>query len=265
MPSELRQRSRLRTRGKGRGSRHQPPARAAAARLHLGDQSRLPGIEAPVRKAGESVVELASAETAGRGGSESARKRASGDAGAHLRALIVAGAVDGCRIGELLSLQWSQVDRDEHGQPCGWIVLPTKTRRRTRPAHPRCRACWRADPRDARHGPDGQRHRHDGYVFGNEVGERVERIQNRVGERCRGAGIPDLHFHDLRREFGSRLLDAGLPLTMIQRLPRAHDITTTARYLEADPQLIATAVRCVERGWTRTDSHIIRTSVRCRP
>ena len=50
-------------------------------------------------------------------------------AGPHLRALIVAALSTGCRLGELLSLQWSQVRRDEQGQ-ARWIVLPaskTKT------------------------------------------------------------------------------------------------------------------------------------------
>ena len=50
-------------------------------------------------------------------------------AGDHLRALIVALLSTGCRVGELLSLQWNQVRRDEQGSP-RWIVLPaanTKT------------------------------------------------------------------------------------------------------------------------------------------
>lgn len=44
-------------------------------------------------------------------------------AGPHLRALIVAALSTGCRLGELLSLQWSQVRVDERGQP-RWLFLP---------------------------------------------------------------------------------------------------------------------------------------------
>ena len=47
----------------------------------------------------------------------------------HLRALILAALSTGCRLGELLSLQWRQIRRDEQGQ-ARWILLPaakTKT------------------------------------------------------------------------------------------------------------------------------------------
>jgi len=32
---------------------------------------------------------------------------------------------------------------------------------------------------------------------------------------CKGAKFDDLHFHDLRREAGSRWMDAGVPLATI--------------------------------------------------
>ena len=42
-----------------------------------------------------------------------------------LKALIVAALATGCRLGELLTLQWSQIRRDAHGQPA-WIDLPVE-------------------------------------------------------------------------------------------------------------------------------------------
>ena len=85
----------------------------------------------PFKRHGVSVVKLeTSAET------PRTRRLGPGDAErllthakAHLRALIVAALTTGCRLGELLSLQWHQIRYDEHGQP-RWIALPaakTKT------------------------------------------------------------------------------------------------------------------------------------------
>jgi hypothetical protein len=62
-----------------------------------------------------------------------------------------------------------------------------------------------------------------------------------------------LHFHDLRQEFGSRLLDAGVSLTTIQVYLRHTSVTTTAKYLEADQLLMATAVDAVERACAASD------------
>ena len=45
------------------------------------------------------------------------------------------------------------------------------------------------------------------------------------------ASIADFRFHDLRREFASRLLENRVPLPTIQRLLGHHSITMTMRYL----------------------------------
>ena len=41
----------------------------------------------------------------------------------------------------------------------------------------------------------------------NDVGEPIKRIKTAWRATCRRADIQDLHFHDLRREFASRLLE----------------------------------------------------------
>jgi integrase len=122
--------------------------------------------------------------------------------------LIVAALLTGCRLGELLSLQWSQIRRDDKHQP-RWIVLSadrTKTNEaRTIPIGTRLRA----ELEMRRTGPDGKDHAADKFVFGNEVGEQIGSIKTAWRATCRRAGIRGLHFHDLRREFGSRLLESG--------------------------------------------------------
>jgi integrase len=87
----------------------------------------------------------------------------------HLRAVVEAALETGCRKGELLSLQWSQV----RSTPKAEIFLPagkTKTRRDRRiPISARLQSILGM----RRLGPDGQEHAPTAYVFGNEVGEQV--------------------------------------------------------------------------------------------
>jgi integrase len=76
-------------------------------------------------------------------------------AGPHLQAPIIAALSTGCRLGELLSLQWFQIRRDEQGQ-ARWLVLPaakTKTAEaRVIPVGPNLRAVLAL----CRHAPDGK-------------------------------------------------------------------------------------------------------------
>ena len=155
-------------------------------------------------------------------------------AGPHLRALIVAALSTGCRLGELLSLQWSQIRFDEQGQP-RWLVLPpTKTKTaegRTVPISSRLKA----ELAMRRHAPDGAEHGPDAYVFGNECGEQVTSVRTAWEKTCKRAEIKALHFHDLRREFASRLLESRADLHDVQMFLGHAAITTTSRYLQSTP------------------------------
>lgn len=203
--------------------------------------------ETPFKKGSVSVVRMeSSAENARTRRLEPSMRLPSGDvregeearllanAGPHLRSLIVAALSTGCRLGELLSLQWSQIRRDEKGEP-RWIVLPpTKTKTaegRTVPISARLKAelAMRLT------GPDGQEHGPDAYVFGNECGERVVSIRTAWEHTCKRAGISGLHFHDLRREFASRLLESRADLHDVQMFLGHAAITTTSRYLQSSP------------------------------
>ena len=118
--------------------------------------------ETPFKRHGVSVIKLEmKAETARtrrlEPGEEDALRAA---ASPHLRALIVAALSTGCRLGELLSLQWRQIRVDDQGVP-RWILLTadrTKTNKnRTIPVGPRLRAeldMRKTDPEGKPFGPD---------------------------------------------------------------------------------------------------------------
>ena len=163
----------------------------------------------------------------------------------HLRALIVAALSTGCRLGELLSLQWSQIQRDETDQ-ARRIVLPaskTKTAEsRVIPISSNLRAVL--DIR--RHAPDGSEHAPTAYVFGNEIGEQVTSIRTAWELTCERAKITGLHFHDLRREFASRLLESRADLHDVQMFLGHAAITTTSRYLQSTPVRLDAAMERLE-------------------
>lgn len=170
-----------------------------------------------------------------------------------LRSLMVAALYTGCRVGELLSLQWSQIRVDERGE-FRWIELTaakTKTgKARTLPVGPRLRA----ELAMRRQAPDGKPHPPTAYVFGNEVGERVKSVK-RGWEACvlRSHGHQprwvkgkpgqltadcreklrtiNLHFHDLRREFACTLWESAADLHDVRDFLGHANITTTSRSL----------------------------------
>ena len=68
-------------------------------------------------------------------------------------------------------------------------------------------------------------------MFGNEVGEQVKCFKTAWANACSRAKITDLHFHDLRRECGSRWHEAEIPLVQIQAWLGHTNIVQTSTYL----------------------------------
>jgi integrase len=153
--------------------------------------------------------------------------------GTDLRALVEV-ALDTCfRIGELRSLQWSQVDWARNkifleaentksgklrkdGSGDRWVPMTEKVRsflemRKT--------------------GPDGKERKPTDYVFGRVDGTQIKSIKTAWKLACRRAGIRGLHFHDLRREAGSTMKESGMPEHYVQRVLGHANIKTTSTYL----------------------------------
>lgn len=146
-----------------------------------------------------------------------------------LQALILAAIETGCRRGELLSLQWHQV----RFTPRCEIFLPAQKTKAKQDRRMPISTVLRRLLEGRRLDPAGEMLPPDAYVFGDEIGRRRGSIKTAWRLVCQRAKIGDLHFHDLRREAGSRWMDAGIPLATIQRWLGHANIAQTSTYLGA--------------------------------
>ena len=209
--------------------------------------------ETPFKRHGVTVVKLDSRVETPRHrrlepGEEDRLLRHAGD---HLRALIVALLFTGCRVGELLSLTWKQIRRDEDGKP-KWLMLPatnTKTYR-LRPIPIGARLSAELEMRQ--HGPDGTAFGPEAFVFGNKVGEKINSVKTAWAGTCRRAGISGLQIRDVRREFASRLRESGASDHDVRDFLGHANITTTSRYLASTPLRLEQALANLEAGNRRT-------------
>ena len=175
--------------------------------------------------------------------------------------LTVAALETGCREGELLSLQFKDLDAER--RELRVRARNAKNRRdRYIPISSRLQAVLDMGTHDPAGHPFGP----DDYVFGNEVGRRISspkkawetavlKSHGHTPTRRNGNLAPessaayreiDLHFHDLRHEAGSRWLEAGMPLHHIKELLGHANIATTDTYLNAGRMHLQASMERVE-------------------
>ena len=134
----------------------------------------------------------------------------------------------GCRLGEIMTLQWEHVDIAGQGAAAAGF----KDRRQGRASRS---ACGRGS------GKDRARRGNPWVIVGTKPGARLTDLQpfwQRVRAR---AGLKDVRIHDLRHTFASTAVAAGQGLPMIGKLLGHTQVQTTARYahLAADPVKLA--------------------------
>jgi integrase len=163
--------------------------------------------------------------------------------GPHLRALAEAALESGAWIGELLSMQWWQI----RAVPKRELFLPAgKTKTMDGRAVPVSSRLWTILEM-RRMDPAGQPHPQDVYVFGNEIGQRVAGVKTAWRLACKRAQITGLHFHDLRREAGSRWLEGGVQLHTVRDWLGHTTIEKTSTYLKNTVRSKHDAMEAYER------------------
>lgn len=113
---------------------------------------------------------------------------------------IAAALSTGCRVGELLTLEWGDVQVDERDEFRALVLRASKTKTATTRIVP-VRQRLRPVLEMLRTDPEGQQLPPDAFVFGDEIGGRISSVKTAWSTACREAGVFGLRFHDLGREF----------------------------------------------------------------
>lgn len=141
---------------------------------------------------------------------------------AHLKPMVVMALNTGMRKGEILGLQWNQVDL-KHG-----FILLDKTKnneRREIPINAPLKAMLiKIKPQKA-----------VGFVYINNEGKPYGDVKNSFNTAVSDAEIDDFRFHDLRHTFASHLVMAGVDLTTVKELLGHKSIIMTLRYAHLAP------------------------------
>lgn len=187
----------------------------------------------------------------------------------HLRSMIIAALDTGMRRAEMLALRFADID-------CKRRIITlrgaTTKSRRTRVV-PIGTTRLLAVLDWLRLDRNGERKGDDVLVFSNEAGEPLKTFKkvwvvavlkaHGVGPRWRKGAYKDLstecqqrfrdinlHWHDLRHEYASRLVERGVPLAQVRDLLGHASILTTERYDHQRLEALQAAVERLERGKT---------------
>ena len=144
----------------------------------------------------------------------------------HLRAVIIALLDTACRVGEILSLQWRDVNLGRREVTVQAAKAKTRTGRIV-PISSRLMAVLEMRRLD----PAGNLFPPEAYVFENAVGERVRSVQGAWRRARARAELGDLQLRDLRHEAGSRFDEAGMPSNYVSKILGHTNLSTTSRYL----------------------------------
>ena len=139
------------------------------------------------------------------------------------------------RRGDLFKLTWEKIDFQR-----GLIYVPnSKTGRDDAvPMNEDVRSTLQQIRRTTRGG---------GHVFINpDTAKPYTDIKTAFGTACQLAGIENLHWHDLRHTFGTRLAEAGSSEATIADLMGHSDPQTTRRYTHATEPVFAKCEELVD-------------------
>jgi integrase len=123
----------------------------------------------------------------------------------------------GCRLGEVLSLQWENVDFKD----CCLRLKDSKTGKRTIPLNESAIDILKKV----------QKQEGNPYVFcGKKRGRHLVSVQATWRRLRHKAGLPDVRIHDLRHSFASFMIKNDVSLFHVSKLLGHSDIKTTMRY-----------------------------------
>src|SRR3954468_23302358 len=164
--------------------------------------------------------------------------------------VILLGGEAGLRCGEMIGLEWKDVDVEKRqlcvgrSEWCGHVSVPKGGRIRYLPLTRRLAAALKS-----------ARHLRGPRVLCDQTGKPLTRkmIQVLMRRSARGANVK-AGVHILRHTFCSHLAMRGAPARAIQELAGHQDLGTTQRYMHLSPAALDAAIRLLETPGER-DPH----------
>ena len=150
----------------------------------------------------------------------------------HLKPMILVSMNTGMRRGELFDLKWSAVNFDTKTITASGDTTKTSDTRHI-PMNKEALSvleAWKKQSGKSR------------YVFPSQKGGRLEGVKSAWLKLLERAEIEGFRWHDMRHDFASRLVMAGVPLNTVRDLLGHADIKMTLRYAHLAPGTKAAAV-----------------------
>lgn len=160
----------------------------------------------------------------------------------HLRAVLIALLDTAARPGEILCLQWKDMNLDRREL----VIRAEKSKTRTERIVPiSTRLLGTLEMRQS--DPAGESLPPDAYVFGDTLGRRVKSVRTAWENACERVGLSGVQLRDLRHEAGSRFEEAGVSVTFGSKILGHTNLTTTSRYLNIHRRGLHAAIEKLEQ------------------
>lgn len=150
-----------------------------------------------------------------------------------LKPMVIAALNTGMRRGELFGLEWGDIAFDR-----AMLIIRAEISKSGKARHIplnrtvlECLTQWRAQS------PHGGL-----LVFPGRGGKRLDNVNSSWRALMKAARIPGFRFHDMRHDFASRLVRAGVDLNTVRELLGHADLKMTLRYAHLSPGMTADAV-----------------------
>jgi integrase len=159
----------------------------------------------------------------------------------HLRGIVTALLDTACRLGEILSLQWRDVNLPRREMTIRAEKAKTRTGRLV-PISTRLASLLEMRKLDT----TGREFPPEAYVFGDATGRRVKSIRTAWENATEAAGLKGVQLRDLRHEAGSRFDEAGVPISYTSKILGHTNLNTTSRYLNIHRRGLQDAMQKLE-------------------
>ncbi len=153
----------------------------------------------------------------------------------HLKPMVLVSLNTGMRRGELFDLKWSAVNFDTKTITVAGVTTKTSDTRHI-PMNKETIGVLEAWKKQVSK---------SAYVFPGQGGGRFEDVKSAWLKLLERAQIDGFRWHDMRHDFASRLVMAGVPLNTVRDLLGHADIKMTLRYAHLAPGTKAAAVELI--------------------